>query len=225
MTAGRPSSTPGEARFERDYYETVYPDYARQNPPHKLRFYRDLVERAAAGGPSRRILDVGCAFGVFLGALGADWERFGVDVSQFAIDRAKGSVPGAVFARAGFEEIPFSGPFDVITSFDVIEHVPSLEAVGASVESRLAPAGHFIFVVPVYDGPTGPVIRLLDHDETHVHKQSRSFWLHWAGERFDVIDWRGVYRYLVPGLGYVHLPTRRLRRFTPAIAVVARSRR
>ena len=215
-------TVPGGGKFEREYYEAHYRDYARQNPPRKLRFYRRLAERAAAGNPTPRILDVGCAFGAFLSALDPGWRRFGADVSQFATDRAALEVPGAAFARADFDSIPFPGTFDIITAFDVIEHVPSLDAVATSVRSRLSEGGHLIFVVPVYDGPTGPIVHLLDKDETHLHKNSRDFWLAWVRKNFALLDWWGIYRYLVPGLGYVHLPTRAWRRFTPAIAVLAR---
>jgi len=143
-------------------------------------------------------------------------------VSRFATEQAAQAVPDATFAQADIDTIPFPGLFDVITAFDVIEHVPSLELVASTVRSKLSPGGHFIFVVPVYDGPTGPIVRLLDKDETHVHKVSRGSWLGWAGHNFTLVEWCGIYRYLVPGLGYLHLPTRLWRRWTPAIAVVAR---
>ena len=225
-----------EGRFEQEYFETVYPDYARQNPPRKLRFYRRLVERFAprerAGSPEHaaarervtRILDIGCAFGAFLSSLDPTWERFGTDVSHFAVDRARSAVPGATFAVADIDKIPFPGPFDIVTSFDVIEHIPSLDAVSASVNRLLGPGGHFVFVVPVYDGVTGPIIRALDKDETHVHKDSRDVWLAWASKNFEVIAWQGLLRYLVPRLGYLHVATGIGRRFTPAIAVAARKR-
>jgi len=210
-----------EGPFERNYFENVYRNYSQQNPPRKLRFYRRMVERVAPTDRLPRILDIGCAFGAFLSALDPKWQRFGTDVSQFAIDRAATTVPNVAFGRGGVDEIPFSGPFDIVTSFDVIEHIPSLGTVASVVRSLLVPDGHFIFVVPVYDGVTGPLIRALDKDETHIHKRSRDFWLRWAGESFNVLDWRGIYRYLLPGLGYAHVPTRLLRRFTPAIAVIA----
>jgi len=215
---------PNEGRFEREYFETVYRNYSRQNPPRKLRFYRRLVQSVAPQGRPARILDIGCAFGKFLSGLDPKWERFGTDVSRFAVDQAAAAVPGATFAVADIDKIPFPGPFDVITAFDVIEHIPSLEAVTATVQGLLGPKGAFVFVVPVYDGVTGPVIRMLDKDETHVHKDSRDVWLAWARRNFTVLEWRGLLRYLVPGLGYVHLTTRVWRRFTPAIAVVARRR-
>jgi SAM-dependent methyltransferase len=214
----------GEGRFERDYFEKTYRNYARQNPKRKLRFYREIVERVAPRDRPPRILDIGCAFGAFLSELDPSWRRWGMDVSQFAIDRASERLPDATFAVADITEIPFPGPFDIITSFDVIEHVPSLERAGESIRSKLAPGGSFLFVVPVYDGPTGPLVHLLDRDETHVHKRARSFWLSWAEERFEIVEWWGLLRYLLPGGYYLHLVTRALRRSTPAIAVLTRLR-
>ena len=210
--------------FEREYFEKVYRNYARQNPPRKLRFYRSIVDRVAPRDRTPAILDIGCAFGAFLSHLDPSWSRFGMDVSQFATDRAQTLLPGATFAKADITRIPFPGPFDVITAFDVIEHVPSLEDAASSIRAKLSPSGHFLFVVPVYDGPTGPLVHLLDRDETHLHKRSRAFWLAWAAERFEVVEWWGLTRYLLPVGYYVHLVTRPLRRFTPAIAVLTRRR-
>lgn len=212
-----------EDLFERGYFETYYRDYARQNPPKKLRFYRELAERAASGIQRPRILDLGCAFGGFLSALNPQWQRFGADVSEFATDLARRAVPGATFGRAGIADIGFPGRFDVITAFDVIEHVRGLDEAAEAIKSRLARGGHFIFMVPVYDGPTGPVVRLLDHDRTHVHRRSRRFWLQWTEQNFVLREWWGIFRYLFPGGVYLHRPTKIWRRFTPAIAVVARN--
>jgi len=213
-----------DGTFERDYFEKTYRNYARQNPPRKLRFYRRLVEGAAPRARNPRVLDIGCAFGAFLSELDPAWERYGMDVSQFAIDRAAERVPRATFARAGVAAIPFPGTFDIITALDVIEHVPSLEEAATSIRSKLSPTGHFLFVVPVYDGPAGLLVHLLDRDETHLHKRSRRFWLDWARERFQVVAWWGLVRYLLPGGYYVHLVTRTFRGLTPAIAVLTRPR-
>ena len=214
----------GEPKFERDYFEKTYRNYSRQNPKRKLRFYRALVERAGPQGRAPRILDVGCAFGAFLSELDPRWKRFGVDVSEFAIERASQAQPDATFARADITNIPFAGPFDIITALDVIEHVPSLEHAASSIKAKLSPEGYFLFVVPVYDGPTGPIVHMLDRDETHLHKRSREFWLRWAEEHFSIVEWRGLLRYLLPGGYYIHVSTQSWRRFTPAIAVLARNR-
>ena len=77
-------------------------------------------------------------------------------------------------------------------------------------------------MVPVYDGLSGPIVRLLDRDPTHVHKQSRHDWLAWAGRHFNVLEWEGVIRYLLPGGHYLNVPSRALRAHTPAILVACR---
>jgi hypothetical protein len=81
-----------------------------------------------------------------------------------------------------------------------------------------------VFVVPVYDGPLGWLVRRLDKDPTHVHKMPRNFWLEWAARTFEVVEWLGTYRYLTPLGVYVHFASRRLRRWSPAVAVAARRR-
>lgn len=212
-----------ESRFEREYFEKAYRNYDAQNPPRKLRFYSGLAARAASGVEHPRILEFGCAFGSFLASLGSTWSRIGLDVSRYAIDEARRRVPGVSFAVCPSGEIPIEGSFDVVAAFDVLEHLLDLEATGAALVRRVAPGGALVLVVPVYDGPTGPVIRWLDDDETHVHKQSRRFWLDWVRRQgLQVEEWWGIYRYLLPGGFYVHLPTRALREWTPAIAVLAR---
>ncbi len=209
-------------QFDRAYYENQYRDYEKQNPVRKLRFYRTLAERAAAGDPRPRILDFGCAFGLFLAQLNAGWDRFGFDASEYAIGRARELVPNVQFEVSGPGIYPFTGPFDIITAFDVFEHIPALDATMAWVDSNLKSGGGLIFVVPVYDGPTGPLIRILDRDPSHVHRKSRDFWLRLAGDGYELLDWYGIYRYLLPGGVYLHAVTRRWRRWTPAIACVLR---
>lgn len=211
--------------FDEAYFRTAYRDYRAQNPEAKLAFYRRVVEEWA---PPRRpldLLDVGCGPGRFLAYLdrAGGVRPHGTDVSGWALERAREALPGAELRRASAAETPFPpASFDVVTALDVIEHVPERDRVEEAVAAMLRPGGLFVFVVPVYDGLSGPVIRLLDRDPTHVHKVGRSDWLAWAGERFRVLDWWGVVRYLFPGRFYLHRPTRRLRRHAPAILVAAR---
>jgi SAM-dependent methyltransferase len=208
--------------FDRSYFETQYASYERQNPPRKMAFYRRLAEAAAADCANPRILDIGCAFGFFLSTLGSRWERFGIDASEYAITRARERVPDARFAVTTSSELVFSAPFDVITAFDVLEHIPAPGEVLERIAAALRPRAGFLFVVPVYDGLTGPAIRHLDRDPTHLHKRERDFWLETAGARFRIVDWWGICRYLLPGGFYCHLVTRSFRRHTPAIACFAR---
>jgi SAM-dependent methyltransferase len=220
-----PTESPPPAAFDAHYYETYYRDYARQNPPRKLAFYAGVVERHLAPGLPRSIHDMGCAFGAFLGALDERWAIHGSDVSAFAVARAAETYPRGTFRVGDASREPvFPAPFSVVTAFDVIEHVPSLDALAASVNRQLLAGGSFVFVVPVYDGLSGPIIRLLDRDPTHVHKWPRRQWLSWAASHFDVLEWVGMVRYLLPTHHYLHVVSRRFRNHTPAILVACRKR-
>jgi len=127
--------------FEREYYDTYYRDYDRQNPPRKMSHYRQTVERHLPAGSETRILDIGCAFGAFLGALDTRWQLYGMDVSEYAISQARTRLPRAHLDVVHDGVIPFHEPFDVITAWDVIEHIPELDMVAAQVTAHLTAHG------------------------------------------------------------------------------------
>ncbi len=210
--------------FEAEYYEQNYPNYARQNPTRKLKHYEEAVRRHLPPGEPIRVYDLGCAFGAYLSAIDPQWQAYGADVSHFAVAEAKKRLPRGHFDVIAERSIPFDEKFHAITAWDVIEHIPDLDRVAAEVEAHLVERGAFVFVVPVYDGPLGPVVMALDKDPTHIHKTARRFWVDWAARHFEVIEWWGIFRYLMPGGYYAHVPTRALRSIAPAILVVARRR-
>jgi SAM-dependent methyltransferase len=209
--------------FDRAYYKTQYRNYERQNPARKLAFYRQLVELVVAGVERPRVLDIGCAFGHFLSSLPLHWQRCGMDASDYAIGCASKRAPEIEFGISTPEAYPFEGYFDVITAFDVLEHVAGVSDMFDWIVGHLRPGAGLVFVVPVYDGLAGPVIRVLDKDPTHIHRSSRKFWL-LADPRLQLMDWWGILRYLLPGGIYIHAVTHRWRDFCPAIACVMRRR-
>jgi 2-polyprenyl-3-methyl-5-hydroxy-6-metoxy-1,4-benzoquinol methylase len=74
-----------------------------------------------------RILDVGCATGAFVCvARDAGWQATGLDTSEWMVQRARARCPGVTFEVGGLEAVDFSpGAFEVITLWDVLEHVSS----------------------------------------------------------------------------------------------------
>lgn len=213
---------PLSTQFDERYFASCYGDYFRQNPRGKLRFYRELLQRHLPPSPSPRVLDLGCAFGLFLAELPREFRKFGVDASHHALSAAASRLPAAHFINADCGAPPISSRFDAIVAFDVLEHIPSVDATLEFVHRSLTPNGVFLFVVPVYDGPLGPIVRWLDRDPTHVHKRSREWWLARIGRSFEVISWTGIVRYLVARRFYLHLPSSAIRGVAPAIAVVSR---
>lgn len=110
---------------EQYYFENVITAETVRAENSNIRDFRhglDEIEKYCAGG---KLLDVGCAIGVFLAmAKHRGWDVVGVDVSPFASSYAREKL--GVNAIAGeLEDAGFPDRhFDVITLWDVIEHFP-----------------------------------------------------------------------------------------------------
>jgi SAM-dependent methyltransferase len=100
--------------------------------------------------PRRRILDVGCGTGGMFPLL----KRFGaVSGAEFSPDaraRATRLYPDvAVSACALPGDVP-QGPFELITAFDVLEHLDEPQASARALAERLAPGGQLLVTVPAF---------------------------------------------------------------------------
>jgi SAM-dependent methyltransferase len=213
--------------FERRYFDEIYGGaYDRRNPRWKTRPLLRAIEQAAPGG---RLLDVGCAYGAFLceASRSGRYELAGTDISEHAIDIATERLAGRdVDLRVGglFDSGHPDGSFDVLCMFDVIEHLPDLDAAFAQVRRLLRPDGLFAMSVPVYDGAVGRLVGLLDKDPTHLHKLARGAWVDACGQAgFEVRSWIGLWRYLAAGRVYLYFQSRFGRQRSPAVLVLARA--
>ncbi len=84
------------------------------------------------------ILDVGCFDGEFLKQLGANYECSGIEINDKAAQIAK--MRGAIIAGADISDILKSKKkYDVITAFDVIEHVNDPRAFLKTLLSAVKP--------------------------------------------------------------------------------------
>jgi 2-polyprenyl-3-methyl-5-hydroxy-6-metoxy-1,4-benzoquinol methylase len=94
------------------------------------RYRRDLARIAELSPPPGRLLDVGCGPGLFLDeARGRGWEVEGVEASPVPASIARERFGLAVHTGV-LEEAPLAEEsFDVITFFDVLEHLPAPRAV------------------------------------------------------------------------------------------------
>lgn len=95
-----------------------------------------------------RLLDVGCASGKFLRQVQAvGWQVAGIELDEAAASKARAVTPDVIVGDPAEIELP-AGPFDVITAFHVVEHLPDPLRALRNLLRALAPGGVLIVEVP-----------------------------------------------------------------------------
>jgi 2-polyprenyl-3-methyl-5-hydroxy-6-metoxy-1,4-benzoquinol methylase len=97
-------------------------------------------------GPPARLLDLGAGSGAFVrAALDAGWDAIGVEHSSSAILRAK-----ECYNVHLVDKIP-AGPFDIVTLWDVIEHLKGPVSTLSQLYELLRPGGSIILETGNYE--------------------------------------------------------------------------
>jgi SAM-dependent methyltransferase len=136
-----------DAGMIQEGYETVEdPVFVEQNPQRIRTFSRNIrsiLRETGLDAKGRRLLDIGCAGGAFLvAARDAGFLAQGIEPSrwlsefgrrQYQLDIRQGIVTPDMFP---------AGTFDVVTLWDVIEHVPEPQSVLETVHALLKPQGY-----------------------------------------------------------------------------------
>jgi SAM-dependent methyltransferase len=108
-----------------------------------------LISDYKAGGA---ILDIGCSSGGFLSTMkGAAWKLYGIEMEESTAERARATAGADVFVGDAVEAPFLPGSFDVITCFDVLEHVYSPRQFLTKVLGWLKPGGIFYAMMPNID--------------------------------------------------------------------------
>lgn len=157
--------------YENDYHETAV------DPDGNVRSHLDERDRALTGCSEitsflhllepGKILDFGCGLGWILSDLDNGWDKYGIEVSQFAAKHA--SKYGKIFCGdyMEFQETNF----DVVVLNHVIEHLPKPEEALAKITTLLKTGGILVIGTPNFDSGAarryGEKFRLLN-DPTHI---------------------------------------------------------
>lgn len=105
--------------------------------------------------PAPEILDVGCGTGIMLETLSHYGTVSGFDPSPEAIRYsqlrlADKSLNARLEVGQLPDRIPFTECFDLITAFDVLEHVEDHRGAVSSLQARLCPNAYLMITVPAF---------------------------------------------------------------------------
>lgn len=131
--------------------ERIYPEDDRYEGKtfahHKARYELALGVRT----PEGKALDMGCGAGYGTEMLRlAGYQTLGVDISQEAIDYARSHYPDNQFVVSPIQVIDWNQKYDLITFFEVLEHLDpeaGLRAIQGAGRA-LSQGGVFIMSIP-----------------------------------------------------------------------------
>ena len=160
-----------DSRYNEGYFHGSGSGYGKQGYQNEYADWSALIEWIKAKlSYSPRWLDIGCAYGYLVEqARILDIEAYGVDISSFALRQEDGVRDYLIQGMA--DAAPFvEDAFDVISIFDIIEHVENPGAVLDQVEKVLKFEG-FCFL------STPDPLKFSREEPTHIHERPPSFWV------------------------------------------------
>jgi 2-polyprenyl-3-methyl-5-hydroxy-6-metoxy-1,4-benzoquinol methylase len=140
--------------YDEDYYREEFGPYfsalfgESDDALLRERFghYLDVLD---AHVPAGRIVDVGCAAGLFLDVARArGWDVHGVEISEYAASIARERHDLAVETGDVTDVALEPGSFDVVAMLDMLEHAPDPVAALRHVRPLIAPGGALLLVLP-----------------------------------------------------------------------------
>lgn len=148
---------PSPSSFD-EIYPAMYDQYAHKNlDTSNVRLsvnfgIRKRINRIKKYKKAGNLCDIGCATGDFLEGLKIDndWTLFGVEPSVKAFEYLQSQ--GFISYNGFFSSISFPNvKFDVITMWNVIEHLQSPLSTLLEIKKSLSPNGVLVFTTPNFD--------------------------------------------------------------------------
>ncbi|MCQ6254489.1 class I SAM-dependent methyltransferase [Methanocaldococcus sp.] len=139
--------------FSKEYFEggkqSNYRSYKNWEKVIRGIYFSEVLKNVNVRGA--RVLDIGCAYGYFLKCCDEiGCETYGIDISEYAINQAKKETNAKLFVHDVDKGLPMfeDDSFDLVTMFDVIEHLHSPYFVLKEIYRVLKVSGKIIITTP-----------------------------------------------------------------------------
>lgn len=138
---------PSEQELNEHYAK--YPRGTSLSPVTTKR-YEELLTQFEPFRKNNRLLDIGCGDGHFLAvAKSKGWEVYGTEFTDEAVQI--GSAKGIQMHKGRIQSWNTAPEFDVVTSFEVLEHINDGRAHVSKITSLLRRGGLFYFTTPNFN--------------------------------------------------------------------------
>lgn len=170
----------------------------------------DILRRWLGDAKDLRMLDIGCGAGTMVEVLRAYGTVAGMDTADKAVAYCRDRFPELEFSVGRVPEaVPRDASLDLITAFDVIEHIPEEAPAVAGLYDSIVPGGLFICTVPAYQWMWSPHDELNHHCRRYTRPQLKASL---AGAGFEV-EWSSYFNTLLfPPAAAVRLGRKALKR-------------
>lgn len=188
-------------KFEKEYFTQVY----NYRTPERDRVFQYHLHTILAKVPKvNKLLDVGCGLGYFLAKCKAhDIATSGIDISSYAVQKAKDRTKSDAVYRldASSERWPYNaGMFDVVTAFDVVEHVRDARFLLQEAYRVVKPGGLVYVTTQNNQGNFGRLVeQFFPDDPTHINKKNAGAWR----DEFKKIGFRNI---IIKGIIFYGFP-------------------
>lgn len=135
--------------FDKKYYN-VESNYSGMLLKGKKPLYnRFWIRRILQYKEEGNLLDIGCGMGFFLEHASKFFDIYGSDISEYGINEAKNRVPNIGLCIGDVQQIGIkTNSFDIITCFDVVEHLKTPEEAFKECYRILKDTGLLIVTTP-----------------------------------------------------------------------------
>lgn len=167
--------------YTQDYFSGKNSFFYRLGYGRFSRFYFNSLFKPLKpylqGFKEGKVLDVGCAYGFMLQRFPDTFEKFGVDISEYAIGEAKKRFPKDMLKNkritlkvSGVEDgLPFPEHFfDIVICNDVIEHLDDPRAALGNMGKVLKTGGILYLNTPNLNWLREKVFAYADKKEHHI---------------------------------------------------------